>query len=90
MSTSVYKPIIKTITIAAASAYTKLSATELIASGRIAALSTNSGTATLKDSDGHEMSLIKGDEAYVNEIDLSQLQVKGTENDVLTFIGTVS
>ncbi len=56
--------------------------------GTLAALSTNAGTAYIEGEDGGDVPLEPGESRPFRHVDLSEVKVKGTADDVLTVVGS--
>lgn len=68
--------------------YQKLSATALVATGKLLVLTGNSAATTLLGDDGStDIPLDKGQQYDLVNVDLSTIQVKGTASDKVVFVG---
>jgi len=63
-----------------------LASTRTVASVTVSAPPTNAANVTLKSADG-EAQMIPGEWQEFHRIDLSELQVKGTDGDVVSVVG---
>ena len=67
--------------------YAALSSTKLIATVTISCPPTNTGTVNFKGDNGLDVPWLPGEWHEFKNVDLNQIQVKGTNGDLVTFKG---
>ena len=79
------KPVMRKITVT--TSYAAMSATSEVCSFTLSAAPANVGTVTILGDTADEVPLIAGEWHEFTNIDLADIQIKGTADDIVTVVG---